>query len=91
MVFILTASFNNKNLEFNILTFSELMCGFVLIYGVYFSFKEKTTLWIFYGFVLCVLNLLFLLFGQRIAKDYQGSSDIVIYFILIIIGIMSMY
>ena len=67
------------------------ICGSILLYGVYYSFVKKTTLWIFYGFVLCVLNLIILLFGQRIAKDYVGASDIAVYFILVILGIMSMY
>ncbi len=74
-----------------ILTFTELICGFTLIYGIYFSLIERTTLWIFYGFVICVLNLFFLLIGQRLAKDYNGASDIGIYFIIVILGIMSMY
>ena len=37
-----------------------------------------------YGFYACVLGavtFLFLLFGQRLAKDYDGARTIVIYFI----------
>lgn len=33
------------------------------------------------GGVLACLSLLMLLFGQRIAKDYEGAKTIVIYFI----------
>jgi len=82
---------NYTSFLLTILTLTELVCGFVLIYGIYFSLIQKTTLWIFYGFVFCVLNLLFLLIGQRIAKDYDGASDLGIYFIIVILGIMSMY
>ena len=89
--FINTPLKNFASLLITILTVTELICGSILLYGVYYSFVKKTTLWIFYGFVLCVLNLIILLFGQRIAKDYVGASDIAVYFILVILGIMSMY
>ena len=35
----------------------------------------------FYGAILSCITLLFLLFGQRLAKDYDGARTIVIYFI----------
>lgn len=35
----------------------------------------------FYGAVLSCITLLFLLFGQRLAADYDGARTIVIYFI----------
>ena len=63
----------------------------MLVYGIYFAFAEKTTLWIFYGFVVLALTLILLFAGQRIAKDYLGAADLVPYFMLIILGIMSMY
>ena len=74
-----------------ILTLFELTGGIMLVYGIYFSFVEKTTLWIFYGFVVLAITLILLFAGQRIAKDYLGAADLVPYFMLIIIGIMSMY
>lgn len=75
----------------SILTILELVGGLILVYGIYFSFAEKTTLWIFYGLVYLAITMIFLLLGQRIAKDYVGAADLVPYFILIILGIMSMY
>lgn len=74
-----------------IITLFELAGGGMLVYGIYFSFTERTTLWIFYGFVHLAITLIFLFLGQRIAKDYLGAADLVPYFILIILGIMSMY
>ena len=35
----------------------------------------------FYGAILSCITLFFLLFGQRLAKDYDGARTIVIYFI----------
>ncbi len=74
-----------------ILTIFELVGGFTLIYGIYFAFVHRTTLWIFYGFVMIALTIIFLFTGQRIVKDYLGAADLVPYFILIMLGIMSMY
>tara|TARA_Y100001936_G_scaffold246324_1_gene290066 strand:+ start:75 stop:578 length:504 start_codon:yes stop_codon:yes gene_type:complete len=74
-----------------ILTIFELAGGFTLIYGIYFAFVHRTTLWIFYGFVIIALTIIFLFAGQRIVKDYLGAADLVPYFILIMLGIMSMY
>ena len=82
---------NYTSIMLTFITLFELICGFVLIYGVYFSFVERTTLWIFYGFVICTINLLLLFLGQRIAKDYVGASDLVPYITLVVLGIMSMY
>ncbi|MFS4455342.1 DoxX family protein [Maribacter sp. 2304DJ31-5] len=39
----------------------------------------KTTA--FYGAILSCLTLLMLLFGQRMAKDYEGAKTIAIYFV----------
>ena len=74
-----------------IVTIFELIGALTLIYGVYYAFAAKTTLWIFYGFVILAITIIFLLFGQRIAKDYAAAAQLVPYFILIMLGIMSMY
>ena len=36
----------------SILTILELLGGAMLVYGIYYAFAMRTTLWIFYGFVL---------------------------------------
>ncbi|RPH06902.1 MAG: DoxX family membrane protein [bacterium TMED46] len=82
---------NFTTLLLSILTILELIGALMLIYGIYFAFAYRTTLWIFYGFVVLALTLTFLFAGQRISKDYLGAADLVPYFILIILGIMSMY
>ena len=74
-----------------IVTIFELVGALALIYGVYYAFVAKTTLWIFYGFVILAITIIFLLTGQRIAKDYTAAAQLVPYFILIMLGIMSMY
>ena len=74
-----------------VLTFLELTGSLMLGYGVYYAFTSRSTLWIFYGLVVIAITVIFLFAGQRIAKDYLGAADLVPYFILIMLGIMSMY
>ena len=40
-----------------------------------------------FALISCAISLMMLLFGQRVAKDYQSSAGITIYFILVIIGL----
>ena len=75
----------------SLLMILELTGSLMLIYGIYFAFAMRSTLWIFYGFVVIAITLIILFSGQRIAKDYLGAADLVPYFILIMLGIMSMY
>ena len=74
-----------------VLTSLEIIGSLMLGYGVYYAFVKRSTLWIFYGFVLIAITIIILFAGQRIAKDYLGAADLVPYFILIMLGIMSMY
>ncbi len=74
-----------------ILTILELIGGIVLAYGVFHTLYFLDTIWIFNGFVILSITLIFLISGQRIAKDYIGAADLIPYFILIMLGIMSMY
>jgi hypothetical protein len=41
----------------------------------------------FYAAVMSCITLLFLLFGQRLAKDYDGARTIVIYFIPAVLAV----
>jgi len=75
----------------SVLTFLEIIGSLMLGYGVYYAFVNRSTLWIFYGFVVIAITIIILFAGQRIVKDYLGAADLVPYFILIMLGIMSMY
>ena len=41
----------------------------------------------FYGAVFSCCTLLFMLFAQRLAKDYEGARTVTIYFILAVLGV----
>mgnify|MGYP004260682129 FL=1 len=78
-------------LSLSLLTVLELTGGLMLVYGIYYALAERETLWIFYGFVWLSITIIVLLTGQRLAKDYVGAADLVPYFMLVMLGIMSMY
>ncbi len=80
-----------SSIALTLLTIMELTAGGLLAYGVVYAITERTTMMIFNGFLVSSLTLLALFFGQRIAKDYDGAATIVLYFILTMLGIMSMY
>lgn len=58
----------------------EIIAGILSLAGIWFLFNDCKEIALYSGIVSCV-TLLFLLFGQRIAKDYDGARTIVIYFI----------
>ena len=59
----------------------ELISGVLCIVGCIELLINNGRLFGFYGAVFSCITLLMLLFGQRLAKDYDGARTIVIYFI----------
>ncbi|SFW64583.1 hypothetical protein SAMN02927921_02954 [Sinomicrobium oceani] len=59
----------------------EIIAGVLCIWGVFDIALYNDRACAFYGAVLCSFTLLLLLFGQRIARDYDGARGIVIYLI----------
>lgn len=58
----------------------EVVAGVLCILGIgQFLITGKSDLALL-GAILCCIALLMLLFGQRIAKDYDGARTIAIYF-----------
>jgi len=41
----------------------------------------------YYGAIVSCITLLLLLFGQRLAKDYDGARTLVIYFIPAVLAV----
>lgn len=65
---------------FNVLVL-ELLSGVLSIVGAIELLVNGGRLFGYYGGVFSCITLLMLLFGQRLAKDYDGARTIVIYFI----------
>ncbi|WP_348811965.1 DoxX family protein [Flavobacterium maritimum] len=65
----------------------ELISGILCVVGAIELLVDSGRLFGFYGAIFSSITLLMLLFGQRIAKDYDGARTIVIYFIPAIIAV----
>lgn len=59
----------------------EMLAAILCIVGVYQMIVMDNSAYALYGAILSCIVLLFLLFGQRVAKDYDGARTIAIYFI----------
>ena len=59
----------------------EVIAGAFSVIGAIEIFVNGGTEFAFYAALLSCITLLFLLLGQRLAKDYDGARTIVIYFI----------
>ncbi|MBC5861932.1 DoxX family membrane protein [Flavobacterium sp. F-328] len=65
----------------------ELISGVLSVVGCVELFINNGRVFGFYGAVFSCITLLMLLFGQRLAKDYDGARTIVIYFIPAILAV----
>jgi uncharacterized membrane protein YphA (DoxX/SURF4 family) len=65
----------------------ELISGILCVVGCIELLFNNGRVFGFYGAVFSCITLLMLLFGQRLAKDYDGARTIVIYFIPAILAV----
>ncbi|MGJ8715199.1 MAG: DoxX family membrane protein [Maribacter stanieri] len=68
-----------------IILVTEVVAGLLCVVGIYQILSSGAIEFAFYGAILHSITLLMLLFGQRIAKDYEGAKTIAVYFIPTII------
>lgn len=60
---------------------TEMAAGILCAVGLYqLAIMSKSTIAL-YGAIISCIALLMLLFGQRLAKDYEGAKTIAVYFI----------
>ena len=91
----LTGHFTNtvlaKQVPFalGIILLLEIVSGVLCVSGIIQHLMQEVVLrgLGFYGAILSSITLLFLLFGQRLAKDYDGARTIVIYFIPAVVAV----
>ncbi|VAW17658.1 FIG00649449: hypothetical protein [hydrothermal vent metagenome] len=60
---------------------TEIVAGVLCGIGVYQIVFTGETEMALYGAIMSCISLLMLLFGQRLAKDYEGAKTIAVYFI----------
>ncbi len=65
----------------------EIIASALMVFGIYqllnYGIREVALL----GIELAAITLIFLLIGQRLAKDYAGAMTLAVYFIITIFGI----
>lgn len=69
-------------------TILEIFSGVLCLVGIVDFILNNNSHIGFLGLIVGSLALLVLLFGQRVAKNYEGAKTIAIYFILAMIGIV---
>lgn len=70
-----------------ILVVFELAAGVLSLLGIIELYRNGGRTFGYYGAVLSCVSLLFMLFGQRLAKDYDGARTIAIYFIPAVLAV----
>ena len=61
--------------------------GILAIAGIFNLLRNGDRTYGFYAAVLSCVTLLLLLFGQRLAKDYDGARTIAIYFVPAVLAV----
>lgn len=70
-----------------VLIFFELIAGISCVVGIIELYINGGRMFGFYGAVFSCISLLMMLFGQRLAKDFDGARTIAIYFIIAVLGV----
>lgn len=68
-------------LSVGIILVIELLAGLICVVGIIELIAYGTRYFATLGATLSCVTLLLLLFGQRLAKDYEGAKTIAVYFI----------
>jgi len=72
---------NMVPLNVGVILITEMIAGILCVIGIYHLIANNDKTLGLYGATLSSIVLLMLLFGQRVAKDYDGARTIAIYFI----------
>ncbi|WP_396176096.1 DoxX family protein [Flavobacterium sp.] len=78
---------NNVPFALFIILILELLTGILTLVGCVELFVNGGKTFGFYGAVFSCITLLFLLLGQRLAKDYDGARTIAIYFVPAVLAV----
>ena len=74
----------------SVVTVLEIFAGSFTLMGSFPNLINGNNMLLTIGLLIAALNFLALFLGQRIAKDYEGAAILVNYFILNIIGLLSL-
>jgi uncharacterized membrane protein YphA (DoxX/SURF4 family) len=65
----------------------EIVAAFLMLFGIYQLYTSGIKEIALLGTELCAVVLIFLLIGQRLAKDYAGAMSLAIYFTITLLGV----
>jgi uncharacterized membrane protein YphA (DoxX/SURF4 family) len=74
----------------NVVTVLEIFAGGCTLIGSFLNLVNGNNMLLTIGLLIAALNFLALFVGQRIAKDYEGAAMLVNYFILNVLGLLSL-
>jgi len=81
---------NNVPLLLAIILTIEIAAGIFMIIGTYQIYSSGLKEIALIGVELSAIALIFLLIGQRLAKDYAGAMTLAVYFIITVFGVFLM-
>lgn len=70
----------------SIVVITEVVSSTLMVIGLYQLIVSGAKEMALYGIELAALTLIFLLIGQRLAKDYAGAMSLGVYFIISLFG-----
>ena len=82
---------NNVPFLLGIILFTEIIASVLMIVGIFELFYSGEKEIALLGVELCAITLIFLLIGQRLAKDYAGAMSLTVYFILTVFGVFLLH
>lgn len=74
-------------MSLGIILFLELIAGILSIVGIFELYMTGGRIFGFYAAVFSCITLIFLILGQRLAKDYDGARTIAIYFVPAVLAV----
>ncbi|ESU24639.1 hypothetical protein FEDK69T_05620 [Flavobacterium enshiense DK69] len=78
---------NHVPAALGLLWITEVIAGALCVVGIFQLISNGSTTIGHYGAVMSCITLLLMLFGQRLAKDYDGARTIAIYYIPAILAV----
>ena len=82
---------NNVPLLLAIILTIEIAAGIFMIIGTYQIYSSGLKEIALIGVELSAVALIFLLIGQRLAKDYAGAMTLAVYFIITLLGVFLLH
>jgi uncharacterized membrane protein YphA (DoxX/SURF4 family) len=81
---------NNVPVLLAVILTIEIAAGIFMIIGTYQIYSSGLKEIALIGVELSAVTLIFLLIGQRLAKDYTGAMTLAVYFIITLFGVFLM-